>query len=1768
MEQDHRSDYILAVSAEDSSQPNQLQEFYDSFKDRTPGEYTMGVGAGIDGIPYGPVTVTVDNTRVSVVHSSDYEAAINKDLVFVSIQGYAQLTIFDRFYASAVLIGSASPVNAGDIVVLVDHLSRTREEREQLEKKKIDEVTLHPAYYASNYNDPINAAESTCGIYIIEDKRTQKISYDTVFDAVGIADFADNTAFGLAVAISAHVNTFTGTMDFTIAGSLRFAGSERFTVAGEIGILNGKLNSVGFSVKAKILLAPEIYFRQGRFSIGGFQETMISVGFGGGMAFGSEINIPEGLGLVKKALFPNLTKFHPLEVTVDCSINPVRNYYSLTGKGVVMGNFAVSASVTYDDGNWDAALAAGTVRNSYLNGSLSVEYHKRQDNWSLHGNFSCSITLDWGKFVGIAVYGGVDVLLTSKDYKVVNATYNRKDLTISVSGMGKVKLFFSFSVSVQKTWVFNLSNTKISDTRLLMNSIAGGDTSMLEDVQDVLVCESKDIAETELPQLRRSGDVIDSKSWVIDAQGSASGIVRFQVAAEYTLVDSSWRLTHSAGENITVYTAENSAGVAVMKQFAHNYYELILDTPDAGNWTLEILGDSQDSGGIYMDALQDEKIISDLEILEQSETMIKFRYAAFTGSADDTTLVRLHAEEISTAAGDNPYSGIIAYLEETDSGEFIWEIPEDFQHNAQYRFYISTASSGAAAVSESNSVETFIARQKADLECSWVLAYSAENTDIITAYITITNTGTESTSCQWELLDHTNNDSVDAGKTYSENTEQRAEIIASGVCAEIKGNSSITLQQVISITDDLRDAPSSLQLTVTQGIDGGETGDVDGAYADDMDEITFAAMDSMYCQSETISWQAVEGAAFYVLNYALEGDWEQSGVYVNNIYDTSCVLSVAPGEYTYRVIAMDHEGKAIGTWSGETEVEVSFYDEHTITVDDHAVSPRSHVFTLNDGIYDFSGSNTASFSGTLTLYRNDLVKTGENDNTVSVRQTETEILKLEFVNGITVSPAEEVLLDNGDYFWEWERADHDRGGISEITVELSGEVFSAEQIDREIISIGDDIAEMPCVDGVFVETLEGEVGFCNKDAIYQYMTDDGGELSLTIKRGTVFDAKLKVNIYVQNIDDSDFDCVESLTVNAGEYTSDTVLCDHLVIINNFYVQVESWDDGRGEYNTDYSFDLSFDAFEDSVQSTDILEINGDALHDWIGFQNEAHTYLMQVAASDRYAVRLQGDAADAVLKVCQVNGIVIEEKQIGSDGTAYIDDIYLESGNYFVVVDSTDKGEGYFNTDYVLSASDLKTLYPKIDNSDDTLADVFQGAGQAFNVDIKNWLGTGDYTDCFKFAFDPEELQKHDLLLTVDEKTAQSVEEGLLEISCFDDWGQTLTIDQVNSGSWRIKTDLVNRNVYVSISCSGSVKEADYSFKVSWAIVPENLAGSAEGVSWKAIDGVNGYIVEYSKDNFEHVIALETTGNKIDFLGLPEGSYQWRVKAAGEELVSNGQAITAQKNFEEPQELISDADGYEDIFFADARGTWGNTHIAQHAGIMDVWEGTGETVALEGKNRLADFFMGSEDANILLMTDDANGDALFADDIYTALPGTVAEQQARIAQINEIRAGAGDDIIDMTSSRFACIGDGVKISGGLGNDTIWANRGNNILFGDAGNDRIVGGTDDDVISGGIGNDSLHGGGGNDIFCFGDAWGTDTVEQLAGGSVTLWFKSGSESNWDASTLTYTDGTNSVTVSGVSGAVLKFGGDISELPHGVFDTAVSEKIFEDQNKGMLS
>ena len=290
--------------------------------------------------------------------------------------------------------------------------------------------------------------------------------------------------------------------------------------------------------------------------------------------------------------------------------------------------------------------------------------------------------------------------------------------------------------------------------------------------------------------------------------------------------------------------------------------------------------------------------------------------------------------------------------------------------------------------------------------------------------------------------------------------------------------------------------------------------------------------------------------------------------------------------------------------------------------------------------------------------------------------------------------------------------------------------------------------------------------------------------------------------------------------------------------------------------------------------------------------------------------------------------------------------------------------------------------------------------------------------------------------------------------------------------------------------------------------------------------------------------AVELSGNSVEHYALPENTTVTIVeKDASGEVVNTivEETPAASTTAEIPDKVVAVDDGHDNLFFATPVGQWGTGIAAQHLG-DGTWGGTLEIVSLTGKNRFSTVFTGSDDATTLFLTDDANGDVFFLDDIYTA-----NGSDARIRKMSEIQAGAGDDIVDLTSARFAYEEHASKqltVRGGDGNDILWGNAGHNIMFGDDGNDRIYGGSDNDVLIGGTGNDTMLGGGGDDIFCYGSSfdWGSDTITQLSGGTVTLYLDGidRNDCSISGSTLTWNDGahTGSITLNGVSWDSVKF------------------------------
>lgn len=344
------------------------------------------------------------------------------------------------------------------------------------------------------------------------------------------------------------------------------------------------------------------------------------------------------------------------------------------------------------------------------------------------------------------------------------------------------------------------------------------------------------------------------------------------------------------------------------------------------------------------------------------------------------------------------------------------------------------------------------------------------------------------------------------------------------------------------------------------------------------------------------------------------------------------------------------------------------------------------------------------------------------------------------------------------------------------------------------------------------------------------------------------------------------------------------------------------------------------------------------------------------------------------------------------------------------------------------------------------------------------------------------------------------------------------TLVSVTEGSWTCEIDLQKKYFFKAQAVDNAGNASEWSEAITISqdkyTMPANYtAGKFESVEWNGTG--TDYIFEISKDDFATYITVDVSsataelmfsdpanfmknGGFVDIAGLPAGTYRWRALNAENRNIEASGALTGAAGG--ANAFVSAANGRQDIFFARSSGKWGSDYAAQHMGnLVNNWSGTLERVALKGKNKIEDIFVGSEDGNILFLTDDANGDALFLDDVYTN-----GVTQTRLSGIDKIFAGAGDDVIDLTSGRYAYVGTGTHVHGGDGDDTIWMASGENAIFGDAGNDRLIGGANNDVIVGGSGDDRLHGGGGEDIFCFGGNFGTDTIEQLADGKVIVWF----------------------------------------------------------------
>lgn len=168
-----------------------------------------------------------------------------------------------------------------------------------------------------------------------------------------------------------------------------------------------------------------------------------------------------------------------------------------------------------------------------------------------------------------------------------------------------------------------------------------------------------------------------------------------------------------------------------------------------------------------------------------------------------------------------------------------------------------------------------------------------------------------------------------------------------------------------------------------------------------------------------------------------------------------------------------------------------------------------------------------------------------------------------------------------------------------------------------------------------------------------------------------------------------------------------------------------------------------------------------------------------------------------------------------------------------------------------------------------------------------------------------------------------------------------------------------------------------------------------------------------------------------------------------------------------------------------ASGIWSGSYWAQNDFLVaaGVQSATNKLAALSGLNRFEAVSNGGADYDTLELT--TGNDALALDDVLTQMNSDAAAEQGRVMGIELINAGDGNDIVDLSSTRYTATG--IKVDGGAGNDVLW---------GGAGADQLLGGSGNDTLLGAAGNDTLTGGAGTDSFLFAAGSGQDTITDFS------------------------------------------------------------------------
>ena len=395
-----------------------------------------------------------------------------------------------------------------------------------------------------------------------------------------------------------------------------------------------------------------------------------------------------------------------------------------------------------------------------------------------------------------------------------------------------------------------------------------------------------------------------------------------------------------------------------------------------------------------------------------------------------------------------------------------------------------------------------------------------------------------------------------------------------------------------------------------------------------------------------------------------------------------------------------------------------------------------YTFTLNNaGTFDFSLTGLDAKTKIALYYEY------ESKGVTKYKKVKSVNSKYDKMKEKSSAWLNDILLDTDTYYIEIVSGDNGKGKQNtDYNLNVHENYFPEATNDNSF-----ELAAAYDLNGA------GAAGFVGFGDAYDYYTFDVANAGMFDFSLLGDDKNAKLTVYAYDETKDKYKKLKNKSLKNGVAAIDDLLLD----VGTYYIEIVSSDKGKGKKNTDYTLNIVTDYFPEAstdefdfktgTGNPEFLELStgGNASDSgWVGFGDALDVYYFQTESNGYYDIGLDGleskvnmsvwyynEAKDRYYKLKSVSG---SEKT----GTTAINDLLLKGGmNYYVAIESGDKGKGKYNSDY-----DLWIDGTYIDNGGDyAYAPVDLGSFGEFAGSKREslvggeWIGGVDNTDYYKF---------------------------------------------------------------------------------------------------------------------------------------------------------------------------------------------------------------------------------------------------------------------------------------------------------------------------------------------------------------------------------------------------------------------------------------------------